>query len=1059
MPSGSPQACAIVWLCLSMLAPAVLRCQHPQALWFHSLSAKEGLSQGYNWYVHHDSEGFAWVSSVSGLYRFDGLNTREYLSIRDDTTSLLGETIHSRFFEDRNSDMWFSTPEAIHVYRRKQDHFRRFFLNDEQGRKIPGDYTVQFLEKDSLLWVSTGYAIYRMDKNKPELAATHMLDTEHFRYRFMTRSDGSVSRMYAFGLASGLLIYTMENGKPVSRQSSGQKKALFFPNDLIMDVLPVSDSLVWVLSDQRGLFAWNPQKDRALKSWPEFAGHSGCLAPWKQGMFILVSRGKGVFVVDGAAFNVLPVTCHFIEGETQAIHGFKFALVDADDNLWITDETRGVLFANLKKTKFNSLPKFPATDNTNNYNFWALQEDWSGNVWVATVPAGLFQLNASGAVMRHFRNRPGDPGSLPSDWVRGLLVDHKNQLWVATAKGMARMNTEKGIFYPVADQTGKSDYIMNFVYQTRERDILAVSEESGVFEVVHAGGQDKLVNLLPGDQVSYQSIFQGTDGLLYCIRNYNEMCVFSKHGNTLVLRDSFPLDGMVNALYENKTKNITYLATSNGLLKFAQHAFNTEPAVLSEPEGLPGKFIKALLPDAAQNLWISTNKGLALMWHNTDSIHAFVLADGVQSTEFDQMVALKRKNGELWFAGNNGITIVPAGFAFSPTTPLPKTVITGIKINDKVPDNVVCRRTGASNITQIRELSLPFSENTLSFEFVAIEYSAPANNRLQYRMAEKDDFWLDVNEGETGFARYPKLMPGTYTFWLRAANSDGVWGPPVQTLTIHIRPPWYLSWWFLTLSALIVLGGLYALYRNRVNRIRREADMKRREAEIRQKEAEFKQKEAETKQQIAEFETAVLRLQMNPHFIFNSMNSINSYILKKDIDTASDYLGRFAGLMRTILNLAAKPYISVADEIRFLRQYLLTEAMRFEKKFDFFIETDKELDLEDTIIPTMILQPFVENAIWHGLDNKAEAGMIWIRFEKDQQRLVCSVEDNGVGRESARQLKEGAEHVSKALTITRQRLQLLEAEKGVATGFETIDLVEPDGQPAGTKVTLTLPLL
>lgn len=250
------------------------------------------------------------------------------------------------------------------------------------------------------------------------------------------------------------------------------------------------------------------------------------------------------------------------------------------------------------------------------------------------------------------------------------------------------------------------------------------------------------------------------------------------------------------------------------------------------------------------------------------------------------------------------------------------------------------------------------------------------------------------------------------------------------------------------------LGLIYTYYRYRIAQIRKEETFKR-------KEAEFLQKEAEYKQLVAETETAVLRLQMNPHFIFNSMNSINSYILKKDVNTASDYLNRFARLMRMILKFAAKPLIAVSDEIELLELYLETEAMRFEKKFSYDFELKNDLDPDEFMIPTMILQPFVENAIWHGISGMQNGeGLIKICFWQENESLFASVADNGIGRAASREISQKAKtHESKALSITEHRLQLLEKKNGMEASFEVHDLLDPDQNPAGTKIVLQVPLL
>lgn len=199
---------------------------------------------------------------------------------------------------------------------------------------------------------------------------------------------------------------------------------------------------------------------------------------------------------------------------------------------------------------------------------------------------------------------------------------------------------------------------------------------------------------------------------------------------------------------------------------------------------------------------------------------------------------------------------------------------------------------------------------------------------------------------------------------------------------------------------------------------------------------------------------------MNPHFIFNSMNSISSYILQKDIDTANDYLNRFARLMRMILKFAEKPFLSVSEELELLEQYLNTEAMRFEDKVDYEFVVSEDLDPDEVILPTMILQPFIENAIWHGLADKPGPKKITIGLKLQNNQLVCSVQDNGIGRAAAGQRKETSPaHESKAIAITRRRLDILDQRNGAATDLQITDLKDETGRPSGTKVTIRLPVL
>lgn len=208
----------------------------------------------------------------------------------------------------------------------------------------------------------------------------------------------------------------------------------------------------------------------------------------------------------------------------------------------------------------------------------------------------------------------------------------------------------------------------------------------------------------------------------------------------------------------------------------------------------------------------------------------------------------------------------------------------------------------------------------------------------------------------------------------------------------------------------------------------------------------------EAKRLAAETETAVLRLQMNPHFIFNSLSSIDAYILKGEKNEAHNYLICFADLMRGILNNSEKPKTSLEDEIELLTTYLTTEQMRIGPNLGFSFHVAEDLDTYDTEIPTMILQPFVENAIWHGISPKKAPGHIRISFRKEDGFLICEVKDDGVGRTANASDKK---HESKAIEITNRRLTLLSDKNSSYKSYcKIIDELNEHGMPAGTTAQL-----
>jgi LytS/YehU family sensor histidine kinase len=215
------------------------------------------------------------------------------------------------------------------------------------------------------------------------------------------------------------------------------------------------------------------------------------------------------------------------------------------------------------------------------------------------------------------------------------------------------------------------------------------------------------------------------------------------------------------------------------------------------------------------------------------------------------------------------------------------------------------------------------------------------------------------------------------------------------------------------------------------------------------------------KREISELEMKALRTQINPHFIFNSMNSINRMILDSDAAGASRYLGQFSRLVRLILENSENARVSLHNELAMLESYIQLEDMRFKGRIGYKINVSETIDQENTYLPAMMLQPFVENAIWHGLMHKPvdQKGFINIGIHEEEDVLICMIEDNGVGRENAVQLQEKSilKTKSMGLQITERRLKLLNKNK-VTEMINIVDLKDPDLNALGTRVNISIPL-
>jgi LytS/YehU family sensor histidine kinase len=263
-----------------------------------------------------------------------------------------------------------------------------------------------------------------------------------------------------------------------------------------------------------------------------------------------------------------------------------------------------------------------------------------------------------------------------------------------------------------------------------------------------------------------------------------------------------------------------------------------------------------------------------------------------------------------------------------------------------------------------------------------------------------------------------------------------------------VTPPWWQTWWFRTIAMLAIVALIYSLVRWRLHqKFRHQLEQSEKEKQL-----------AEFQQQKVELEMQALRAQMNPHFIFNCLSSINRFILKNESEAASDYLTKFSRLIRMVLNNSKKTFISLEDELEMLRLYLEMERLRFQYSFNYNISFRNEIDPSGIFIPPLLLQPFAENAIWHGLMHKEGNGHLDLELSLENKILTCIISDDGIGRKNATKIKSKSAQKDKSLglQITTERLALLNRDIGEQTFFTIEDVTDQSGYAAGTKVILKI---
>lgn len=492
------------------------------------------------------------------------------------------------------------------------------------------------------------------------------------------------------------------------------------------------------------------------------------------------------------------------------------------------------------------------------------------------------------------------------------------------------------------------------------------------------------------------------------------------HNDTLMPIPGYNIQAFATCML-SASSGIMWIGTPKGLYGFDGIGDET-PLHLTTKSGLPSNIVNYIIEMSA-GLVIATDKGITLLQYTQGKYKLIPLQvnDGLISKEVRQMVAWHDK---LIALTSKGLSIVDTVLIRADTT-APKLFITLVNIAGK--DTVV-----------LPNYTVAYDNNSIRLEYVGLSYKSDGDILYRYKMEGIDTTWTQT---EFTNVQYPTLPAGHYTFLVDARSLQGDWSNRPAKLQVTVLPPFWQTWWFRVLVALLVVAIASVISYAVIRYYRNQSDIARR---------------------ITQLEGQALRAQMNPHFIFNALNAIHDFIANSDERSAHLYLGKFAKLIRKILDQSRKAEISLEEEIETLELYIELEKLRFPKRFSCFINCHHDLIKSDIHIPPMLVQPYVENAIRHGLMNSDKPGTLEISFEKENGLLKVIVKDDGVGRHKASEIssKRLKEHRSAAIEITKHRVHLHNSQGKESSGQEVTitDLRDVNGQPAGTKVTFWIPI-
>jgi ligand-binding sensor domain-containing protein len=629
-----------------------------------------------------------------------------------------------------------------------------------------------------------------------------------------------------------------------------------------------------------------------------------------------------------------------------------------------------------------------------------------GMVYVGTN-FGFSIINPVSGEIRSINNRydlnPNESVGVNNCFLGDTIHD---ELWIGTAYGLAKLNKEAG-------------------------DSITLLRPDAPVAGSHM--PEKIVRILQ-DHRQAESLWLGTSGGLfrYDINTDSYAYIPGPEVRGLVMS--------ISEMYQDHSGIIWMTAGEGFVLKYNAVTDQWKVYKIPLPEDAPAehKSIMTIHPAGEEEAWVGTMASVGKLNFLTGQFESWSYdpnrPEGVLPRGIFRNI-LNDRHGRLWIASWFGIQYARQAFME------PSGAVPDLRVAITAVDATPIYETSPRPFMYTNDLSLRKDQRDVTFQYLLPNPLDPAAVTYQYMLSGFDKDWITTDQRTV---RYSKLNGGSYSFKVRAKEGNAAsW---TETTSLHFEIPKRLAeyWWFWGIVGSLLLTMAVALYKLLVSRAKKQERMK-----------------AEFEHQVSEIQMEALRAQMNPHFLFNSLNSIKYFAISKSKEETAAYLSKFSLLVRSILNNSKSRTISLKDELDALQLYIEIEHLRLDGKFDYLIDIDSGIHVKQAQIPPMILQPYVENAIWHGLMHKEGRGKLLVQVKDMGHQIQCIIEDNGIGRAQAAEYrgKETDHKKSVGMQITSDRIALINRIYMIDTQVHVIDLEDENGLASGTRVVINIPLI
>lgn len=941
--------------------------QQPQ---FTVFDTENGLRQSQVYAICDDHLGYLWVGTQGGgVGRFDGAQFVHY-TVADGLPSNFVYAV----LEDSQHRIWIGTSRGV------------CFFDGVSIKTCPTDIQVNALvETDDhrlLLGTQKGIWTYNWDKNVCEKSTFHPNLDAYPVYALLPPYEGQI------WVAAHRGAWQYDQKKRITDICAQLK-------------LPQNPALALA---RQGHSVWFSSQGKGIINVSGLA--RPVYLPQLSQITALAVDGSGRLwagTPDNGLYQIAQDTIvqHFTENNKLPHNHIRALFTDRNNRVWIG--TSGGGFAYQSVLPFRSYGRDDGLPGTRIY---ALCEDRIGRIWMAVSQQGLAVKDSLG-----LHAASPDSGYLQGVKCRTIAEDRNGTLWVGTeGKGVLAITATGLKTYRRDNNYLPSDWVQKIVCSpngdiwigTSEGLVQFVPQDNTEYSTRRFGTREGM----PGSQVSALQ-FDGQGNLWF--GTYSGLVGYLKNGKVeAIFGQEQGLSGTI-AAFAFDHENRCFVATKGNGIFWGMGERGNPFKVLTYTQKQATGNVYLLSFDPLGYLWAGTENGVdRLKLAGTqviDAVH-FGKSEGFMGLETCQDAFLADRAGGLWFGTMSG------AMCYTPVKDIQQNSAPILHFEQA---KVFYKPLGEKEVGQLFDgsldgLVLPWHQNHLSFSFKGVILEKDRTVLYRWKLQDADNDWSPWDTQTQ--VNYASLAPGQYKLLIQASSDEITVS---NTITAHftIRKPFWKEWPFL-LTITGILAGLIALgVRAYIRRVRRSEAERRSQLEV--------------QNHILQLEQKALQLQMNPHFIFNALNSIQSLIATQNYGTARQEINHFAKLMRSILHNSRQSSISLREEMDTLEQYLKIEQSCQTNPFTYSITNNCATEMENIDIPPMLLQPFVENAVVHGIAPLQTPGHIAVHFDMDGAFLTCTVRDNGIGREKAAALKLAKQpgHQSAAMQVTKERLETM----------------------------------